>query len=312
MKVLAPELSVGMIAGELRSRAARSLQCLLTQTAIERMEIIVVDFNPELVPLPGSEHASVRYLARPHFNYYCEAQAELVTQARAPLLAFIEDHCYAVPRWAEAILDKFQHPMVSAVNYTFVPASSGYMCRSILMAEYGLWMAPHPGGPIGIASSTNIAYRRDLLLAMVQKDPSRLEAEFLVHRAIQKHHGQIHIAPEAAVAHETWSTLREACLANGANKQVLGSRRAVDGDWGLPRRIAWAAGMFLMPGLGMARIAWAIRTRTPLWRPFLAGLPVMAVIYSYCAWREASGYLFGECGSRSELRSLELDVRRDG
>ena len=234
------ELSVGLIAGELRGRAGRALQCLLAQTAVERMEIIVVDLNPEMGPLEGREHSSVRTLNRGDFKYYCEAQAELAAQAQAPLLAFIEDHCYAVPRWAEAILDKFQDPKVSAVNYTFVPAASGYMCRSILMAEYGLWMAPHPAGPIRIASSTNIAYRRDLLAAMIQSDPALLEAEFLVHRAIQKK-GEIHVAPEAMVAHETWSTLREACLANGANKQVLGSRRAMDGNWRLPRKVLWAA-----------------------------------------------------------------------
>jgi hypothetical protein len=173
-------------------------------------------------------------------------------------------------------------------------------------------MVPHPEGPIRIASSTNVAYRRDLLLAAIQNDPSRLEVEFLLHRALREKGGEIHVAPAATVAHESWNTLREACVANGANKRVLGSRRAIVGNWGRSRRMAWAAGMFFMPGVGIARLARALRGRAPLWRPFLEALPAIATIYCYCAWHEALGYLFGAGSSRLEFRSLELDVRRDG
>lgn len=47
-----PELSVILLAGELRERAARSLSHLLSQTGLPRMEIILVDLNPDL-GLPG-------------------------------------------------------------------------------------------------------------------------------------------------------------------------------------------------------------------------------------------------------------------
>ena len=228
---MTPRLTVGLIAGELRNRAERSLEHLLRQMALDQIEIVVIDVRPQKGDFAGADHPRVRYFHRPELYYYCEMQAELVAQARAPLVAFIEDHSYAVSGWAAAILKTFENPRVSAVNYTFTNAvGDSYRSRSILMTEYSHWILPHPGGAVQICSSTNLAYRRDLLLNSLHQRGSVFEAEFLIHRAIQASNGEIHVAPEATVAHESWQTVWDACLANGANKRVLGGPGAPSMD----------------------------------------------------------------------------------
>lgn len=306
------QLTVGLIAGDLRARAECSLSCLLNQTALDRMEIVVVDIGHREGAFAGAAHPRVRYIRRPDFRHYCEAQAEVVRQARTPLVAFVEDHCYATPGWAQAVLETFENPRVAAVNYTFTPAgNTGYLGRSILMAEYGNWMFPHPGGRVRICSSTNLAYRRKVLLEEIRGRESLFEAEFLVQRAIARRGMEIHLAPRATLAHESWSTLRDACAANGANKRVLGSRRSELGGWGPFRRAVWAAAMGLAPGLFLARLAWSLRRRPALWVTYLTGLPVMTAIYCACAWHEAKGYLWGAGQSREELAARELAVSRN-
>jgi hypothetical protein len=309
----APGLAVGLIAGDLRERAERSLRHILAQTALERMEVVVVDVNRSGGSFAGSDHPKVRYLHRPQFRYYCQAQGEVVRQARAPVVAFLEDHCYAEPTWAEAILEALKNPKVGAVNYTFTYTTGAtYLSRSLLMAEYGHWMAPHPGGKVRITSSTNLAYVRELLLAAMGQDEDNFEAEFLIHREIQKSGWEIHVAPRATVAHESWTTLHAAGLANGAVKRLLGSRQAERGNWGMGRRLIWALGMILTPALFIARLARVIRPRPALWGRFITSLPVLAVIYTYCAWSEALGYLRGAGPIREEFLARELAVRRDG
>ena len=309
----APRLAVGLIAGDLRERAERSLRHILAQTALERMEVVVVDVNRSGGSFAGGDHPQVRYLHRPQFRYYCEAQGEIVRQSRAPVVAFLEDHCYAQPTWAEEILQTLKNPKVGAVNYTFsYTTGATYLSRSLLMAEYGHWMAPHPGGKVLITSSTNLAYVRELLLAAMGQDDEIFEAEFLIHREIQKSGWEIHVAPRATVAHESWTTLQAGGLANGAVKRLLGARRAESGNWGKGRRLIWALGMILTPGLFIARLAKAIRRRPALWGRFIVSLPVLAVIYSYCAWGEALGYLCGAGPAREEFLARELAVRRDG
>ena len=307
-----PRLTVGLIAGELRARAERSLEHLLRQTVLDELEILVIDINPDKASFAGASHPRVRYRHRPDLCYYCDAQAEIVRQAKAGLVAFIEDHCYATPGWAAAVIRTFKNPRVAAVNYTFTNAvKDSYRSRAILMGEYGHWMVPHPGGPVQICSSTNLAYRRELLMRHIHEKDSIFEAEFLVHRVVRAGKGEIHVASEATVAHESWQTVWDACLANGANKRVLGARRAEDGQWGVVTRAIWAGGMVLAPGLFIGRLGWSLRNRKALWGTFLSSLPVLAVLYGYCAWSEALGYLFGPGASREEFRDRELSIHRD-
>ncbi len=308
-----PKLSVGLIVGEMRRRAEQNLAHLLAQDALPDLEIIVVDVGQAGGGLVGADHPSVRYTHRPDLAYYCDAQAELARQASAPFLAFVEDHSFATPGWARAVLAAFEDPRVAAVNYAFTNVDDArYSSRSILMAEYGYWMSPHPGGPVDFSSSTNIAYRLACLRSSLEGHESAFEAEFLIHRALLKQGWLIWLAPDAIVAHESWRNLADACAANGTNKRVLGARRASEGGWGLARRLAWAGGMAFAPALFLARLARSLRHRPSLWRRYLAGLPVCTAIYSYSAWCEALGYLFGAGASRHEFRARELSMRRDG
>lgn len=307
-----PELTVAVIAGEQRERAEVCLRHLLSQTALDRIEILIVDLYPGDYALTGADHPRVRQVHRPDLRYYCEAQQAAARLASAPLLALLEDHCYAVPGWAEAILEVFRNPKVSAVNYTMTLAGRDcYLSRSILLTEYGLWMRPHPGGRVRHAASNNAAYRRDLILSQAAAGANAWETEFLLHRALQAAGGEIHVSPEATIAHECWATLGEACRANGAMKRVLGARRAESGGFSLLRRILWAGGMALTPAIFLWRLASSLGQRRALWIPFLAGLPVMCAIYCACAWNEALGYLFGASGSREEFLARELAVKRD-
>ena len=70
-------------------------------------------------------------------------------------------------------------------------------------------------------------------------------------------------------------------------------------------------GMVLAPPLFIARLGWALRNRPALWEKFLASLPVLVAIFSYCAWSEALGYLRGANTSREEFRARELETHRD-
>ena len=76
-------------------------------------------------------------------------------------------------------------------------------------------------------------------------------------------------------------------------------------------RVIWAGGMVLAPPLFIARLGWALRNRPTLWGKFLASLPVLVAIFSYCAWSEALGYLRGANTSREEFRARELETHRD-
>ena len=93
-----------------------------------------------------------------------EARARGVRAARAPIVAFTEDHSFPQPGWAAALVAAFTGgvsvvgPMVENAN----PGSAVSWANFLL--EYGEWMPP--GRPHGHAHlpGHNSAYRRAVLL----------------------------------------------------------------------------------------------------------------------------------------------------
>ncbi len=84
-----------MVVGPLRRRAQKSLNALLAQTAIDRMEIVVVDMAPSDKPaLEYAQAASVKYVRRPDLKLWSEGRYEGLKLAKAPIIASIEDHVY--------------------------------------------------------------------------------------------------------------------------------------------------------------------------------------------------------------------------
>jgi hypothetical protein len=238
-------------------------------------------------------------------------RAEGTREARAEIIAYLEDH--AVPRlgWAAALIEAFRGP-ASAVNYAFESTNpETYVSRASIVAEYGPWLQPARRGPIRYASSNNIAYRRSTL-APYWNDLERLfNVEFLLHRRILEAGGSIWLEPDAIVAHENWTSFTDALRANGAIKRMIAHLRAVHGRWGPARRILYAGGMVLSPPLHFWRLVRTLPARPRLWPQFAVSLPVIASIYTYAAFVEANGYLFGAGNSEEVFKNLELDFVRD-
>ena len=180
-----PYLSVVVIGGEQRGRLERQIECLLGQTAINSIEALIVDLEPELGPLRGAGHPAVRQIASGDLETMWQAAAVGARAAAGEAVAYLEDHCFAGPGWAEAVITAFQTRDAAMVNYAFVDTEPHtYLSRAFLMAEYGRWMAPARAGPVKIPSCNNISYRREVLLRFAGDLEQSFQAEYLTHRRI--------------------------------------------------------------------------------------------------------------------------------
>ncbi len=306
-----PRLTVVVVVGPLRARAERCLDALLAQTAIGEMEIVVVDIAPVGTPLRGADGPSVLHVRRPEIDSFSGSKLEGFRHARSEFVAFIEDHVYACPTWAAAVLDAFRRP-VAVVNFAFACANpKTYVSRASLLTEYGPWATPATPGPITHAACHNVAYRRSVLEPVLAKFAEPFESEFLIHRVIRKNGGVIWLEPRAVVAHENWLTLRDALRANSAMKRRIGHLRSENGRWGIARRVLYAGGMVLSPALHYWRTLRTLPRRPQLIPVFVASLPVSLPIYAAMSVSEAFGYLFGPGSSSEEFFATELDVARD-
>jgi len=299
-----------MIVGEQRSRAESSLECLLSQQQAPRLEIVLGDLRPDLEPLRGSDDSTVRVIDVKPLAHIGPAMARLVEEARAPIVAFIEDHTYADAHWARAVVDAFERPEVAIVNYAMRDAGAqSWLSRSILFAEYGRWMDPAQEGPVAIAALHNVAYRVELLRRSGSRLSERLESAHQLHRSIQRAGGVAWLASTAIASHQDWPTFRDSCRANGIMKRLY-SGLLVESGWGWPRRIAYAAAMSVATLLHVGRLAWSVRRRPRLWSTFVTSLPVTVPLFLYSSYQEALGYLLGPGEARDAFTHMEVGQRR--
>ncbi|HMB52691.1 MAG TPA: hypothetical protein VKU40_05205, partial [Thermoanaerobaculia bacterium] len=88
-----PELSVVVVVGALRERAGPCLRSLLDQGLGSRMELILVDFEPDGGPVDGEDDPCVRRVVAPPGATFSSSRAEVLLHCvSAPVVALVEEH----------------------------------------------------------------------------------------------------------------------------------------------------------------------------------------------------------------------------
>lgn len=93
-----PALSTVLVIGRQRRRATTALRRLQQQTTAFATEVVVVDVASRGTPPldPGGSATAITYLSRPGAGW-AAARFDGVKAARAPVVAFIKEHCFAEP-----------------------------------------------------------------------------------------------------------------------------------------------------------------------------------------------------------------------
>ncbi|MBK5298866.1 MAG: glycosyltransferase [Vicinamibacteria bacterium] len=308
-----PQLSAIVVVGTCRRRSQRVVTALCRQSAIAVMEVIVVDLcgagEARLETLDG---VRVVYLSRPTASLWSTARFEGLCRASAPVVAFIEDHCFPAPTWAVALIEAHQAPWV-AVGYAFTNANpKTYISRGSMVNDYGFWLHPARPGAAVFLPGNNISYKRDVLLSYGDRLEGLLTPDFSLQEALARRGLPMCIEPQAMAAHQNFTRLAHLMRANRAYARLLAARRVRFQSWSVPRRVFYAlVTPVSAPLLGVLRLLGSLRGRTSLLPVVLAGLPVHAITHGWSAWGEAAGYLFGEGSAEQELHYWEIEAERE-
>ena len=306
-------LTAALVAGPRRSRAQRVLDALGRQTARDAIEIAVIDAGPaDAPPLRPPEGVACDYLRRPGERSWTRLRYELVHLTWAPVFALIEDHCYPLPGWAEALIERHREPW-AAVAYAFTNANPvNYVARASMVCDYGLWMHPVKDTRPRVLPGNNVSYKRETLLSFGDAIATLLSPDFALQEKLRQMGAPMCVEPRALAAHENFESLTDLLGANHNYSRAVGARRALTQGWGRPRR--WFYGLATpigSPLIRMLRLFVSLRGRSSITRQVLAAFPVYALAYSWSAIGEAAGYLFGEKRADDDLFECELArVRR--
>lgn len=308
-----PSLTVIAVTGNDWRRTSRLIAALARQTIAQEIEVVIVSVaSDDKAEVAGAEGLDLVVLRHPDSCDWGHARAEGVRRARAPIVAFLEDHTVPAPDWAEQVRDAFatRDRSVTCICYAFTNGSpDSYFYRSVFMAEYGALVHPLPAGEAPASTANNIAYRRDALLAFGPDLDALIEMDFFLQKAM-KEDFRVETAPRALLAHQTNTHLLDLIPGHFLYARLFASRRVEHERWSLFKRLAGAAVVpVLVPLLRLTRLFRALSDH-PLRRDAVAGLPVILTLYLSAAFGEAWGLLCGGKPSAAGLVWLELEAER--
>ena len=312
MNANTPVLSAIVIVGSCRDRAQRVVNNLCNQTIMDSIEIIIVDLGPEGSP-PITTRAGVRTvsISRPRTEPWARARAHGIKQASAPIVAFIEDHCFPAPTWAAALVDAHTGPW-AAIGYGFTNANpQTYISRASMIVDYGLWAHPARRGPARLLPGNNVSYKREALLAFGDRIETVLAPDFNIQETFEKRGWPMFIESRALAAHQNFQQLSGLLHANHAYCRLMATNRVDAQSWSTARRLVYGLAVPLAtPALRFLRLLRSLKGRISLLPDVIAALPIILVAFHWAAMGESLGYLFGQGNSEQDFNRWELETER--
>jgi hypothetical protein len=304
-----PDMSVVLITrGSVRA-IRKTIQHLLRQTVIDRLELLIVAPSRATLDLADADvqgFHSVQVIELGPIVSMSAARTAATRQATGPVVAFGEDHCYPDPEWAEYLI-KAHGEKCAAAGPTMRNANPRSMTSWVsYLMSFSRWNTPVAGGATDGLPWHNTSYRRELLLAFGDQLPALFTVEgFLQERLVAQGY-QLTLAPLAKVQHVNVSlpscTFQHALLGG----RLFGASRVRNGHWTLSRRCMYILAAPLVPAVRLLRTCRDIRRIGEQERLLPRILPILCIALSCHALGELLGYAFGPGNGEQRYSIYEL------
>lgn len=307
-----PEISVVLVVGNRRLRSSQALESVLRQEGLERAEVIVIDAgDADATRLPGLHGDRVRHVPIPADAGFGTLKAEGVRRAKAPIVAFLEDHVEARPGWLVGLLQAFEDGWDAVgveVHNANPEVGIGEAVGSI---NYGLWAPPMKAGPATMLAGNNAAYRKDALAAYGSDLERLLISDTVLQEMLVEDGGRLYAQPAAAIEHRNPTTLWTGVKAEFLYHWPYGAVRSEALNWSWSQRLKY---ILLAPGivgLRWARLLRLMRTEkfSSTVKFFNAAVIALCLVTAAVAG-QTLGILFGIRDSERRFTQFELNGPR--
>jgi hypothetical protein len=301
-----PEVTVAIVGGGNRKRLQRAIESVLRQDG-PSLEILLIDLALASAPGAWAADPRVRMIGLPSTATFGQARALAIDEARAPVVAFLEEHCVAWPGWVQALVAAHRGPWacVGSEIHNLNPGVG--WSDAVYLSGYSSWMPPAVRGAVATTAAHNSSYKKEFLTGLGARLPELLVAEPLLQRELTRRGHRLLIEPDSKLAHENETRLRSLLAVWWWNRSY-GRIRAQDAGWGWARRIIYLAFSVWIPWYRWARqLAFFVRRRRPALARFARNSPRI-IILGYMA---AAGLAVGALAGRTDddLRFTDLELR---
>lgn len=302
----AADLSVVLITPDSFETIRRTTEYLTRQSVAGRIELVIIapaaariDVDNALVaPL-----ADVQVVRVASVTPTGPARAAAIRSARAPIIAFGEEHCFPAPGWAEALLDAHRgdHAAVGPAMHNANPDT--IVSWADFLVAYGPWAAPVDRAEMDYLPGHNSSYKRSRLIEYAGALDTLMEAETVLMWDLRSKGHRLLLEPAAKAAHTNFALWRSWVAVMYFNGRAFADTRSA--TWSLGRKLVFTAASPLIPIVRLARtLGHARRLRRGPW--FLARLvPTLCVGLAFDAAGQMLGYALGAGAAHEKMAQYE-------
>ena len=268
--------------------------------------------KPGAESVAGSDHPCVRVIALAPETPFASARAEGVRRARAPFVAFLEEHCRVRAGWIDALLAAHAGPWYGVGGEVHNGNPGTPRSEVIALMTYGKWVPPaERDEDAAHLPGHNASFRRDRLLEFGEDLDLLLVSDINLHRRLRMAGGRLLLDPAVKFEHINPTGL--ASLARGYFlwHRLYGWSRARVFRWPARKRFAYAVLSPVIPLYFLLRLRREIRgSRPDLLGRFRRGIPLIWVSQVFCVVGQAFGLLFGPGDALMRFSRFELNEPR--
>ena len=288
----------------------RTVQALQRQTVPDRIELVLLGPTSDALKGAAEDMASFgahQLLEVGSVTNSSKIRAAAIRAAQAPVVAFLQDHCFPVPGWAEALIARHQGPW-AGVGYVFNNANPKTATSwANFLLQYGEWTDPPPEGPLGHIGGHNGSYKRDVLLAYGEELPRLLEHSSTMQWDLMSRGHRFTLAPEAKASHQNHSRFWASVKLRYHAGRLFAARRAA--PWPVWRRLGYALAWPAIVAVRLARLIRAtVRVGEQRRLPQVVSMGFLLLVCDGVG--QAVGYLAGTGNSMEFITTNEYHRHR--
>lgn len=284
----------------------RAIQALEQQTIRAQIELVMVtpaqiQFHPD--PSQVSVFGSHQVIELEEFLFPGRAFASGISAARAPIVAYVEEHSFPEPTWAEVLVRAHAGPF-AAVGCAMGNANPNTLCSWINMfEEFGPIVAPAASHVTTYLGGHHTTYKREILFEFGNQLENLLENETALHIALRARGHQLFLAGDAVSSHvnisQVWAYLRQ----DFTGQRSFAATRARVGNWSAAKRALYILAAPLIPFVRLRRVLQEMQRAKRASQLLPHGLPLLWIALVCGTAGEVVGYLVGDSDTNIQRKS---------
>lgn len=251
-----PSLSLVMVTPERYETCRPVISFLRRQTVREQLELVIVAparATLELVESEMDAFGDFQIVEIGNLVSTGQAMAVGFRAARAPLVAYSEEHSFPEPRWAEAMIHAHGGPYTAVGSAIGNANPNSLVSWAHLYGQFGPVVTPAQSGTTTMLAAHHVSYKRETILQYGDLLGRLLENECALFLDLHARGQTLYLEGNAVSNHINVSRLDNFCRLDFLGQRGFASTRAQAGRWSLPRRIFYAAATPLVPFIRMRR-----------------------------------------------------------